>query len=107
MKEVLLPDLDRLLVLIERLVAIGKSEESIIVAGVIYETFFVVVHRVSIGPALTGCITESDEGVVIFPVLLEYAGETLLGIFDTVLFEVLVSPLREIGYFGKLGIGIP
>jgi hypothetical protein len=104
-KKVLFPYLDRLLVLIQRLIAIGEAEKGVIVPGMVDEAFLIMVHRLAEGAALAGGVAEADEGVVVLPIPFEDASEAFFGFLDAVFLEILIALLGEIGDLGKLLVG--
>jgi len=63
--EVLFPNVDRFTVLVERFIAVGKTEERVVVSRMVGEAVVVIAYRFIVVALLAFRIAESDESVVI------------------------------------------
>jgi hypothetical protein len=65
MEQVLLPNFDGFLILVERLVAVRQAEQRVIVARVMREALAIMLHGFPERASFPGRVAESDEGVIV------------------------------------------
>ncbi len=98
LREVLLPDLDGPVELLQGTVAVSKPDQRILVAHVVAEAFLVVADGLVVGLALARRVPHADKGVIVLRLDLQDAAEVLLRLCDMIFLEELVAPLGELGY---------
>ena len=64
-KKILLPNLNGHVILVQGLVAVGKPEQGIIVAWMMYQAALIVLYCVFKPALLANCVAYADKGIVV------------------------------------------
>ena len=91
MNQVLFPDFNGLVVLVQRLVAVGQTEQRIVIAGMTAQTAGIIADGVLELVLLALGVAETDQRIVIVFFKLKNLVKILLGGVQVVFFKCLIS----------------